>query len=122
MSRIHITREHRLGLPEARQLAVRWAQTAQDHLGMEWEYQEGDGEDQLTFRRAGVHGQLTVTQDRFVLDAKLGLLLVAFRHRIETEIVQNLDRLLAHEEPIAAFEEAVAQRAARKKSGRAGKS
>ena len=118
MSRIHITREHRLGLPEARELAVRWAETAHQHLGMEWTYEQGDSQDQLAFRRAGVHGVLTVTQDRFVLDARLGLLLVAFRHRIETEIVQNLDRLLAHEEPIAAFDLAVAQRSARKRAGR----
>lgn len=117
MSRIHITREHQLGLPQARKLAFRWAETAQEHLGMEWLYEEGEGEDQLTFRRAGVHGKLTVAPGRFVLDAKLGLLLAAFRHRIETEIVSNLDLLLAHEEPMVAFEQAVAQRSARKKAG-----
>lgn len=121
MSRIHITREHRLGLPEARKLAVRWAETAQEHLGMEWLYEEGEEEDQLAFKRAGVHGTLTVTPERFMLDAKLGLLLAAFRHRIETEIVQNLDLLLAHEEPMAAFEQAVARRRARKQAGSAGK-
>ena len=114
MSRIHITREHRLGLPEARKLAVRWAETAHEHLGAEWVYEQGELEDQLAFHRAGVHGRLTVTPERFVLDAKLGLLLAAFRHRIETEIVQNLDMLLAHEEPMAAFEQAVARRAARR--------
>jgi putative polyhydroxyalkanoate system protein len=115
VSRIHIIREHQLGLPKARQLAVKWAQTAHEHLGMAWEYEEGDGADRLGFKRAGVHGALTVTADRFVLDARLGLLLAAFRHRIENEIVTNLDLLLAHEEPVAAFEQAVAHRAARKK-------
>lgn len=117
MSRIHIIREHRLGLPPARQLAVRWAETAHEHLGMEWVHEEGEEGDQLVFKRAGVHGTLAVTPDRFVLDAKLGLLLAAFRHRIETEIVGNLDQLLAHEKPMVAFEEALARRSARKRAG-----
>ena len=51
-----------------------------------------------------------------MLDAKLGLLLAAFRHRIETEIVRTLDLLLAHEEPSRAFDHAVAKRAVAKKS------
>jgi putative polyhydroxyalkanoate system protein len=114
VSRIHIVREHELGIAEARKLAVKWAQTAHEHIGMEWKYEEGEAGDQLSFHRGGVHGQLQVTHDRFVLDAKLGLLFGVFKHRIETEIVTNLDRLLAHEEPIAAFEQAVAERAARK--------
>jgi hypothetical protein len=59
---------------------------------------------------------LKVTKDQFVLDARLGLLIGAFRHRIETEIVRNLDLLLAHEEPLKAFETAVAKHAAAKRA------
>ena len=116
MSKIHITREHALGLAAARQLAVKWAETAREHLGMECLYETGDTADRLSFNRAGAHGRLTVTADRFVLDARLGVLFGVFRHRIETEIVKNLDLLLAHEEPLAAFDDAVARRAAGRRS------
>jgi len=50
-----------------------------------------------------------VTKDHFELDARLGLLLGVFRHRIETEIVRNLDQLLAHEDPLHAFEHGLAK-------------
>lgn len=117
MSKIHITRDHALGMAQARELAVRWREAAEDHLGMACHYEEGADADRLLFDRPGVHGQLTVTASQFVIDAKLGLLLGAFRQRIETEIVRNLDRLLAHEEPLAAFDDALARRSARR-SGR----
>ena len=57
-----------------------------------------------------------MTKDRFELDARLGFLLGAFRDRIETEIVKNLDQLLAHKSPATAFDKAVARRAAPKKT------
>ena len=38
---------------------------------------------------------LRVTADHFELDALLGFLLGAFKDRIESEIVKNLDELLA---------------------------
>lgn len=114
MSRIHITREHSLGLAGARKLAFRWAEVARQHLAMKCVYEEGQDADLLHFDRPGAHGSLQVTASQFVLDANLGLLLGAFRHRIHSEIVENLDLLLAHEDPHAAFDEAVACRAARK--------
>ena len=116
MADLHITRPHSLGLAEARKLALRWAQIAEEQLAMEYVYEPGKTVDHVSFKRPGAHGQLKVTKDQFVLDAKLGLLLGAFKHRIETEIVRNLDLLLAHEEPLAAFEHAVAKRVAARKT------
>jgi putative polyhydroxyalkanoate system protein len=114
---IHITRDHQLGLPTARKLAFRWAQTAEEKLGMECTYEEGKTSDLVSFTRPGANGELKVTKDHFELNARLGFLLGAFRDRIETEIVKNLDLLLAHEEPLKAFEEhPVAKRAPAKKT------
>jgi putative polyhydroxyalkanoate system protein len=121
MSEIHIAREHTLGLAEARRLAIKWVHSAEEHLSMHCVYEEGSTVDRVRFKRAGVHGLVTVTEDKFVLDAKLGLLLAVFRHRIENEIARNLDLLLAHDEPIAAFEQAVASRAANRRSAAGGK-
>jgi putative polyhydroxyalkanoate system protein len=112
---IRITRDHSLGLAQARKLAFRWAETAEDKLGMECTYEEGRAQDVLSFTRAGANGELKVTKDRFELEARLGFLLGAFRERIEGEIVKNLDLLLAEKEPVQAFDEAMARRAAQKK-------
>jgi putative polyhydroxyalkanoate system protein len=113
---IHITREHSLGLPAARKLAFRWAEVAEDKLGMECVYEEGKTSDLVTFTRSGANGELKVTRDRFVLDARLGLLLGVFRERIESEIVKNLDELLAHKEPLKAFDRELASRTKPKKA------
>ena len=116
MADLHITREHALGLAEARKLAFKWAETAEERFDMECTYEEGKHGDLVTFTRAGVDGELKVTKDKFVLDARLGFLLGAFKERIESEIVKNLDELLAHESPGKAFDKAVAKRAPAAKS------
>ncbi|MDB5880637.1 MAG: hypothetical protein JWP43_515 [Ramlibacter sp.] len=115
MPEIHISRDHSLGFAQARKLAFRWAQTAEAKLGMECTYEEGKAQDVVSFTRAGANGELKVTKDRFELEARLGFLLGAFRERIEGEIVKNLDLLLAEKEPLKAFDEAMAKRAAQKK-------
>ena len=116
MHDIIISRDHHLGLAAARKLAFRWAETAEEKLGLACTYEEGKTADLVTFTRAGAHGELKVTKDRFDLHAKLGFLLGAFRERIESEIVKNLDELLAHPEPLKAFDHAIAKRDHAKKA------
>ncbi|HSV36919.1 MAG TPA: polyhydroxyalkanoic acid system family protein [Ramlibacter sp.] len=116
MSDIHISRDHSLGLPQARKLAFRWAETAEEKLGMACTYEEGKTADLVSFTRSGVNGELKVTGDRFELDARLGFLLGAFKERIETEIVKNLDLLLAEKEPLKAFDHALSKQGAARKA------
>jgi putative polyhydroxyalkanoate system protein len=116
---IHIQRDHGLGLPEARKLAFRWAELAQEKFDMACSYEEGKTSDLVSFSRSGVNGELKVTGDMFELDARLGFLLGVFKDRIETEIVKNLDQLLAQEEPLKALDVAVAKHGA--KAARAAK-
>jgi putative polyhydroxyalkanoate system protein len=92
---IHIERSHHLGLAEARKVAFTWAEQAEERLDMACTYEEGTTCDEVSFTRSGVTGTLLVTKDAFTLDAKLGFLLGAFKDRIESEIVKNLDALLA---------------------------
>jgi putative polyhydroxyalkanoate system protein len=99
MADIHIQRKHQLGLAGARKIAWQWAEQAEDEFGMECTYEEGGDCDEVGFSRSGVSGTLLVTADQFELDAKLGFLLGAFRERIESEIVKNLDELLAANKP-----------------------
>ena len=101
MPDIHITRDHALGLAEARKLAFKWAEMAEEKFDMECTYEEGDTSDLVSFTRSGVNGELKVTKDKLELDAKLGFLLGAFKEKIEGEIVKNLDTLLAKKRPAA---------------------
>jgi putative polyhydroxyalkanoate system protein len=86
---IHIERDHDLGLAQARKLAFKWAQTAEEKLDMECTYEEGKTSDLVSFSRSGVNGELRVTRNSFKLDARLGFLLGAFKDRIEREIVRT---------------------------------
>lgn len=95
MADLHILRQHALGLHEARKIAFKWAEHAEEEFGMRCTYEEGTMADEVCFTRSGVHGNLTVTHDTFELNAKLGFLVGAFKARIESEIVKNLDDLLA---------------------------
>jgi putative polyhydroxyalkanoate system protein len=102
---IHIVREHGLGLEQARKLAFRWAEVAEKKLEMECTYEEGKAHDVVSFKRPGASGELRVGKDRFELNARLGMLLGVFKGKIESEIVRNLDELLAHKDPLYAFEQ-----------------
>ena len=113
MADIHIVREHALGLEDARKLAFRWAEVAEKKLAMECTYEEGRTSDLVSFQRPGAAGELKVTGKRFELQARLGFLLGVFRHKIESEIVKNLDELLAQEDPLGAFEHGLAKHEAK---------
>lgn len=95
MADLHIHRDHELGLAKARKVAFAWAEQVEQEFGMECTYVEGKTGDEVSFTRSGVSGTLVVTKNTFELDAKLGFLLGAFKDRIESEIVKNLDALLA---------------------------
>ena len=95
MADIHIHRTHRLGLAKARKTAWQWAEAAEEKFGMECTIIEGKTSDVVEFTRAGVDGRLVVDADSFDLTARLGLLLGAFRSRIEAEIEENVDAVLA---------------------------
>jgi len=111
---IRIVREHDLGLAQARKLAWRWAEVAEKKLEMECTYEEGKTHDVVRFQRPGASGELEVSKDRFQLHARLGLLLGVFRGKIESEIVKNLDEMLAHEDPLHAFEHGLATHEAKR--------
>jgi putative polyhydroxyalkanoate system protein len=95
MADIHIHRPHQLGLPEARQIALRWAEKAEQKFDMACVYEEGETQDTVYFSRAGIKGTLQVQADQFTFAAELGFLFGAFKHRIEEELGAQFDALLA---------------------------
>lgn len=101
MAEIHIHRQHGLSLAQARKMAFQWAEQVEEEFNMECVYEEGETTDEVSFTRTGVSGTLTVSPDSFELQARLGFLLGAFKDKIESEIVKNLDVLIAKNTPAA---------------------
>jgi len=95
VAEIRIQRLHRLGLAKARKVAWQWAEDVEERFGMDCTVIEGKDGDTVEFTRPGVSGRLQVAADRFDLEAQLGFLLGAFSTRIEAEIEERLDALLA---------------------------
>ena len=95
MAEVRIRRSHRLGLAKARKVAWQWTEDVEERFGMDCIVIEGKDGDIVEFTRPGVSGRLQVTADRFDLEAQLGFLLGAFSTRIEAEIEERLDALLA---------------------------
>jgi putative polyhydroxyalkanoate system protein len=90
MAKIHVTREHQIGLNAARAEVERIAQRIQDEYGADYCW-EGDT---LEFSRPGVSGHIVVTDNSIDLTIKLGLLLAPMKHQIEERIVAKIDRAL----------------------------
>ena len=101
MADINITRQHGMTLANARKAAFKWAEQAEEKFDMECTYEEGKTSDECSFTRSGVAGTLRVDKDTFELNAKLGFFLGAFKDKIESEIVKNLDALIVKKEPAA---------------------
>ena len=95
MSDIQITRPHHLGLADARRTAYTWAERVEREFELDCTWAEGATHDEVRFKRGGVEGTLTVRQDRFELEATLGLIAAMFKDQIEAEIVRELDTVLA---------------------------
>ena len=101
MADIHLSREHALGLPEARKIAFKWAEQVEKEFDMASTYEEGTTSDRLSFSRSGVQGTLNVTANEFEISAQLGFLVGIFKEKIEAEIIGNLDALMAQQTPAA---------------------
>lgn len=88
MATISLNRKHRLGLKAAKEAARKVAGDLEQAFDMRSEWNGNT----LHFARSGVNGQLVVTKDSVSLEAKLGLLLSAFKPRIEEQVHQNFDK------------------------------
>jgi putative polyhydroxyalkanoate system protein len=88
MSEIRLQRKHTLGLKKAKVAAQKVADDLAQEYGMSSRWQG----DVLKFSRGGVDGELKVSKDQVVLNAKLGFLLSAFRSKIEEHVNDNFDR------------------------------
>jgi putative polyhydroxyalkanoate system protein len=90
MADIKLVRKHHLTVAQAKKIAQKTA----DDLATEYDLESEWNGDTLHFSRSGVHGSMAVTPHEIRLEAKLGLLLGAFKKRIEQHVEHRLDELL----------------------------
>lgn len=79
----------------AREMAQQWAEQAENKYDMDCTYEKGALQDTLCFARAGIKGTLDVLPGALDFHAQLGFLVSAFKERIQTELEQQLDAMLA---------------------------
>jgi len=90
MSTIKVTRHHQLDHQHALQAADELAQSLSRDFDVQYQWKN----EVLYFNRRGANGELHVGPQTIQIELKLGLLLSAFRDRIEREIHHHLDNLL----------------------------
>jgi hypothetical protein len=95
MSDLHIHRQHKHGLKKIRKIAFAWAELAEKDFGLSCVYHEGETQDECFFTKTGIRGRLLATHDELEIHIELGLVLRAFKSKIEVDILKNLDALLA---------------------------
>ena len=95
MADIEIQRLHGLDWSSAQALAQAWRAQAESDWGMTCSHLPGEGEDRVTFERAGARGLLRVDATQFQLLITLGFLLRAYKSQIAEKINRNLDEALA---------------------------
>ncbi len=89
MSNIHIRRTHQLGRQQARILAERMAVQLQERFCLAYRW-EGD---RLHFERSGVRGHMDIADDEICIRARLGLLLLPIKSKVESAIHRYVDEL-----------------------------
>lgn len=89
MSVIDIHRAHSLDKAHAREAAETLAKDLSSKFDVNYDW-EGD---LLRFKRSGVKGKLEISEKELHVHLELGLMLRAFKSRIEQEIHSQLDQI-----------------------------
>jgi putative polyhydroxyalkanoate system protein len=86
MSYIDMHAQHSLGREQAQAAADELATDLAQKFDIAYHWQD----DRICFDRSGVNGTITVNEDEIRVEAKLGLVLMFLKGRIEEEIVSYL--------------------------------
>jgi putative polyhydroxyalkanoate system protein len=87
VSRIHIKRNHKLGVADARTQVTEIAESLRKELNADYRW----AGNRLHFQRTGASGTIDVGEDYIELDIKLGMALGLLKGKIESAINSKLD-------------------------------
>lgn len=90
MSQINIVRPHSQSHDEILATAEAIAEDMSTQFAIRYHWED----ERIIFDRPGVKGHIDVLPDEIRIKARLGLLLVAMKGPIETEVHKQLDKLL----------------------------
>jgi len=90
MSKIHVKKNHRLGLEQALKDAEQLALMLAERFDAKYEWNGNT----LRFHRTGVKGFLAVTEDALEINVELSLLMRPFKSVVEREIHNYLEKEL----------------------------
>jgi len=82
MSKLSITKKHRLSQPKAKAAAQKVAEDLQERFGLSY---AGRG-NAIEFERTGLSGKMQVGKNEVRLDCELGILLSLLKPKLEAEI------------------------------------
>ena len=91
MATVDITRDHQLGKEVARERAQQLADKLAQKLDAKCVWQG----DELTFKRSGADGSITVSDAQVRVQVKLGLMLTPMAGMVKGEVEKALDKYLA---------------------------
>lgn len=91
MPDIQIEREHSFDFATARGYAKEWLQKANEEFGLSVDYQEGEGQDVATIKKAGVDARAILTADKVRFEAELAFLAKPLKGTIVSGIEKGLD-------------------------------
>lgn len=91
MATVDITREHTLGKEVARERAQKLADKLAQKLGAKCTWQGDD----LTFKRSGADGCISVSEHQVRVTVKLGLMLTPMAGMVKGEVDKALDKYLS---------------------------
>jgi putative polyhydroxyalkanoate system protein len=91
MSKIHVKKNHKLGLEQALKDAEQLAQMLSERFDAKYEWRDHT----LRFHRTGVKGLLSVTENTLEINVELALLMRPFKAVVEREIHAYLEKELS---------------------------
>ena len=91
MADIEVRRAHSLSLEEARKVAQQLADQLKDQFQLDSEWHGNT----LKFNRSGVKGHVHVSDKDVALEISLGLMLKAFKGKIQSEVTKNMEKMFA---------------------------
>lgn len=94
MKHLRINKAHEQTLESAREIAKQWQLEGEQKWQLECDYQMGENQDVVSFKRSGAVGMLSIDEVEFRLEMELGFLLRPYKKQIEEAILNNLDDLL----------------------------
>lgn len=92
MADIHIERNHSFDFETARTKARKWLEEANNRLGLEVNYIEGETQDIATIKKAGVNAKAVLDKDKIVFEAELAFLAKPLKGAISSGIQEGLGK------------------------------